>query len=113
MGKTTLVEIDGEKLERLISKRGLSLREASEEIGYSRWFLSNCKSRGVINKSALIGLQSKLNVTYEDLKKEEPEIIKVLKEEPKAEETGIDYERLWKVIYTATKKAMEEVFEHE
>jgi len=112
MGKTTLVEIDGEKLEKVVTKRGLSLREASEEIGYSRWFLSNCKSRGVINKSALIGLQSKLNVSYEDLKKEEPEIIKALKEEPK-EEAGIDYERLWKVIYTATKKAMEEVFNHE
>ena len=50
---------------------------------------------------------------FAELKKEEPEIIKVLKEEPKAEETGIDYERLWKVIYTATKKAMEEVFNHE
>ena len=116
MSKSNLLQINGLRLENAILKKGYSLQEASRQLGYSKYFLNNCRSRNTINNSCMVMLNSMFGISFEDIKRDEPEIIKVLEEEPAeavSEKDVIDYERLWKVIYTATKKAITEAMNNE
>lgn len=117
MKTNSMVAINGNKLQNAIESRGMTMSYASEQLGYNRMFFTNCKCRGAMNRSAIISLQNRFGIPLDDYKIEEkPEIIKAIEEpvkevvEQKVEQ--IDYERLWKVIYTASfeafKKALEE-----
>lgn len=109
--KSTLIDISGLRLENALLKQGVTLRQASNELGYSDWFLSNCKSRNKINKAATIGIESRYGIRLDDYK-DEPEEVK--EEEPQEVHADpIDYERLWKIFYTASKKAVEEALRGE
>lgn len=117
MSKSNLLQIDGLRLENAILKKGYSLQDASRKLGYSKYFLNNCKNRNTMNNSCVVMLDSMFGISFDDIKKYEPEIIKALEEEP-AEAVSekadcIDYERLCKVIYTATKKAITEALNNE
>lgn len=110
MKKSTLTEISGIRLENALLKQGVTLKMASNELGYSDWFLSNCKSRNKINRAAVVGLESRYGIKFDEYKDEPEEV----KEEPQEVYTDpIDYERLWKIFYTASKKAVEEALRGE
>ena len=117
MSKKTLIEIDGLKLENAVLSRGITMRFASQELGYSDWFLSNCKSRNTINKAAATGLSNRFGIQLDEYKKTEPEILKVMEEAEKEEQPeavlesiAFDFEKLGEIIYTAVYEAVKKVW---
>ena len=129
--KTVLLDISGIKLEAAVKSRGMTLSYASLELGYSDNFLTQCKSRNKMNKVAVVGLQNRFGIPFEEYKYEpepEPEIIKALQEEPTPEQNNgniiisnidydrlanliagaIDYQKLCATIISAIKKVKEE-----
>ena len=116
MKNNNMVRIDGEKLRKAIESRGLIMSDASEELGFNRMFISNCRNRGQMSRYAMVALQSRFGIpTEEYMVKDKPEIIKVIAEEPvqqpEVKTEPIDYERLWKVIYTASFEAFKKALE--
>ncbi len=114
-GKT--VAINGEALRAELKKRGLLGVTVSKAIGYDQTYISHAIRHNTIAKTAMMLLQTMYNIN--------PDIY-VVKEEPKPEEvkaevvevvqhsglTDDDFQKLYKVIYTAvyeaTKRALSE-----
>ena len=117
--KRALVEISGIKLEAAIASRGMTMQYVSEELGYNPSFIANCKNRNQVNKAVIVGLQSRFGIALDEYKAEEPPaIVKALEADPENEEMlqaitvePIDYDRLWKLVYTATLEAMKKAYE--
>ena len=60
--------IDGVKLKKELYKRGVSIYDASLEIGYSNNALKNTAKRGEISRRALVGLKHCYSIDYEAIK---------------------------------------------
>ena len=117
MKNSTMIEIDGQRLKEILSKRGLTLAEVAREMGYATGFMNNVCSRNVINMTAAKMLNMIYHVPLDDYKKPEPPAEPesefeqlTLNTEQKQVEPLIDYERLWKVIYTACYEAVKKVW---
>ena len=65
MARNNGVAFDYVKLEAELRRRGLSMRDASQEMGYSRNYLSSCKYEGIISKPAVTLLESLYGVKPE------------------------------------------------
>lgn len=115
--KRALVDISGIKLEAAILSRGMTMQYVSEELGYNPNFMSNCKSRNCMNKAVIVGLQSRFGISFDEYKIDEPPaIVKALEADPEEMLQAItvepiDYDRLWKLVYTATLEAMKKAYE--
>lgn len=74
MSRTKTVPIDGEKLKNLITATGRTLPDASEELGFSRKYLSDiCRdNRAPVQSMSLIALI--LNIPQELYKVREPDL---------------------------------------
>lgn len=111
------VTINGEALRLELRKRGLLGVTVSKAIGYDQTYISHAIKDNRVARSAVLLLQTMYNIN--------PDIY-VVKEEPKTEEvkaevaevvqhvglTDDDFQKLYKVIYTAvyeaTKRALSE-----
>lgn len=117
MGKSRVVRepINGEVLRAEFNTRGVTLLDASVKIGYDESYLSKAIRQGLMPKSTMLLIQAMYNI--------DPEIY-LIKEEPEKVETSVvevvqhtglteeDFQKLYKVIYTAvyeaTKRALSE-----
>lgn len=114
MGKSIRagIQIDGEALRREFRVRNVWLKDASIKLGYDPSYLSKASKVGRISKSTTLLIQAMYNIN--------PDIY-VVKEEPKAEVVEVvqhagltddDFQKLYKVIYSAvyeaTKRALSE-----
>ena len=118
--KRNLVEIDGKRLEKAITSRGITLSFAANELGYADGFFRNCTSRNSINKAAVIGLSNRFGIQFEEYERlPEPEVLKVMQEEIKPDDLGakklveaiseagfIDYQKLYATVYKAVLEAI-------
>ena len=118
--KTETFPIDGEKLRKEITRRGMTLSEASKLIGRGCSFLNHHLSAGYTNMPTILILEKAFNLPYDAYK---PDIPEPEPEPPKEHEDelpgqmvfqlpNMNKNDLWKLIYTAvyeaTKKALEE-----
>lgn len=117
MGSTKTVAINGEALRAELKKRGVTGVTVSSAIGYDNTYISHAILHNTIAKTAMRLLQTMYNIKPDSY---------VVKEEPKPEEvkaevaevvqysglTDDDFQKLYKVIYTAvyeaTKRALSE-----
>lgn len=97
-------KIDAEKLKAELNKRGLTQKQASTELGFSKNFISNFVNRGEIKKPWATLLEKSYNIRLEDYVIEEKETV--------VANAAIDYNELYKTIrsavYEAVKKAWSE-----
>ena len=108
--KKEMYPVDKAKLYRLLEKRNLTAKEVSIELGYSRFFLSNCAGRGVINTPSAKMLEKLFNIRPEDYapdptETETPQIL----EEMREVRDLIDYDRLERAIYAAVYQAIKAI----
>lgn len=114
MGKRTSgTPINADKLRKEIAKRGMTLTAASEEIGRASNFLSHTLSSGLIGKDTIVILDKLYNIPIDAYKAEEPKTVTAeITTEARQEKTAIDYNELYKVVYSAmynaTKKILSE-----
>ena len=105
-----MIEIDGAKLRRLFELKGVMLSEASRQIGFDSSFISRCCQRNGISPVGAKSLEMCYGIQLDDYKKivpaPFPETFQLETPEAKVAESLLDYERLWKVIYTAVREAM-------
>lgn len=117
MGKGRVIRepINGELLRAEFKTRGVMLTDASVKIGYDESYLSKAIRQGLMPKSVMLLIQAMYNI--------DPEIY-LIKDEPEKVETSVvevvqhtglteeDFQKLYKVIYTAvyeaTKRALSE-----
>ena len=66
------VPISKEKLLNELSKRGMSMTEASRQMGAEGMYLTNCCARGGISLPYMIALEHTCNIKYDDIKPDEP-----------------------------------------
>lgn len=107
--KNTMIEIDGAKLRAEIEKRNLSFTGLSKEIGHSHGYIGTVIARQVISPSTVKLLKTLYNIDLDSYKIQKPEPIPEqlsFIDELKKSEPLIDYDRLWKVIYTAVFEAI-------
>lgn len=102
----TMIEIDGEKLRAEIFKRGLTFANASKELGHANTYIGNVIARGLIPSHAAILLKSLYNIDLDSYKKPEIYHQESFIEKLQQQEPILDYDRLWKVIYTAVYEAI-------
>ena len=118
--KTETFPIDEEKLRKEITRRGMTLAEASKAIGRGCSYLNHHLSNGHTNMPTIMILEKIFNLPYDAYKLDIPEPEPVQPEESEKELPGqmvfqlpnMNKNDLWKLIYTAvyeaTKKALEE-----
>lgn len=93
------------------------MQYVSEELGYNPSFIASCKSRNQVNKAVIVGLQSRFGIPLDEYRAEElPPIVKALEADHEEKLQAItvepiDYDRLWKLVYTATLEAMKKAYE--
>lgn len=63
-----LIKIDSEKLRNAFKRRGLTASEVSQEMGYSRNFLSKHLANGTTTKTVTLLLEKMYNVPLDDYK---------------------------------------------
>lgn len=66
------VNVDFDKLRAELFKRGLTITQASTQMGRSSSYFSGMKSKGYLPESTLIMLDSMWNIKYEDIAPVEP-----------------------------------------
>ena len=99
------VEIDGKKLRAELKKRALIAAEVSNEIGYSGTYIKNACDSGKIRLAAVHSLKSLYNIEYNDIApNHEPEEAPK-QPEKQVGESGIDYEKMYRMIYCAVYEA--------
>lgn len=104
--------VDRERLLKAISKKKLNPNTLSEDMGFSRTYLTSSVGRdGKISKTCALLLESKYGIKYDDYKpivEEKPVgvVKEVVREVVKDVNVNIDYDRLYKVIYGAVLDAM-------
>lgn len=67
-----LIQIDSEKLRNAFKRRGLTASEVSQEMGYSRNFLSKHLANGTTTKTVALLLEKMYNLPLDDYKMTEP-----------------------------------------
>lgn len=67
-----LIKIDSEKLRNAFKRRGLTASEVSQEMGYSRNFLSKHFANGTTTKTVALLLEKMYNLPLDDYKMTEP-----------------------------------------
>lgn len=100
------IEISGERLKTEIYKKNLTLAEAGKQIGVSHGFFNSCIERGTMRQTYALLVENVIGIPVERFQRVEPELPKV-----KSEPATLDYERLYKVIYSATYEAMKKALE--
>ena len=116
MGRTRVsrVAINGESLREELKARGVSLMDASAKIGYEASYLSKATRDGLMPRSTMLLLQAMYNIDPEiyrikpEIEKVETSVVEVV------QHTGLtddDLEKLYKVIYSATYKAIKQALE--
>ena len=100
------IPINGDKLRAEIYKRNYSLSSAGAEIGFSEnFFVKNCKLNR-LSQSHIIVIEKVLGIPFEAYKATpEPELPNV-----KTVPAPLDYERLYKVIYSAVYEAVKKAW---
>lgn len=81
------MDIDGERLQKAITKRGLMITHVAEEMGRGSTYITDCVRRNQIPLHAYVMLNKMYNITEEEIK---PLPVKVAKEVTKQETTGIE-----------------------
>ena len=108
MKYSNLMPCDGEKLKSGIRRRGMTVAEAGQKIGFSRKALQNAVALNAISKPMVLLLKSEFNLEYEEYKRdEEPEVVSKPAEESESEE------KMREMIKAATFEAVSEFFASE
>lgn len=68
MKRKMMMEIDKVRLINEIGRRGMTMSEASREMGMSRTFLQMAANRGTISESTMVMLNKLWNIKYEDIR---------------------------------------------
>lgn len=114
--RSNQVIIDGQALAKILKDRGIAVTKASEEVGYHFSNLGRCIKTNHMSKNMAYGIELRYGIPREKFvipeEKTEPEqmaidLVPVDKEKPV---DPIDYEKLWKVIYTATYEAVKKAW---
>lgn len=121
MAKLENYPIDCEKLKKELTRRGLTLAEASREIGRASSYLNHHTNEGYTNKSTIMILEKMFNLSYDAYKLEVPEQKPEQLETPEDQLKGqmtfqlptMTKDEFWKVIYTATYEAMKKAINEE
>ena len=103
--------IDGLKLKMAIIEHGVTLNDASAEIGYCRDYLTKAVLNGRISQRALIGLKAKYNIDGANLIPEKPKEAEEPKQQEQAQQTMFDNPPTeitfdWDAFYRAVKSAV-------
>lgn len=110
-GSRERFEIDGAKLREEFKKRNLSYAQAERECGFGQSVLSHYCAKNYITKMAREMLALRYNIQFDAYKKiEEQNEAPVVQRSSFTEE---DWERLYKVIYSATYEAMKQALSGE
>lgn len=110
MAGKRLVNIDGMKLKKILTYKGLTLAEVSKALGYDASIISRSCTRNSMNRAAIAGLESRFGIKPEDYaptKKEEEKPKPEDVESPQPMVLEIDYQKLFAVIYKAVREALE------
>lgn len=111
----TAVDINGEKLKKILEDRFLTFSEVSVECGYNESAISRCIARNSMTKILIKALELRYNIRPEDY------VILDPKQEPKPEAPEqmsfiqapgieIDYGHLKSVIYEAVYEAVKKAW---
>lgn len=103
MSGKKMVAIDKEKLQRCFKRRGVTQVEVQRIIGVGTTYFSSSFETNRISMLVADALEAKFNIKKEEYA---PEEITVPVSESVASLTEEDWERLYKVIYSATYEAM-------
>ena len=107
--ESRMIKIDGRKLDKIITERGLTRTAMSEKMGFNQGFISNVVSRGMINPYAAKMLEMLFDIKLEEIKVKEPEPEQpecIKPQEGVLEAPQIDYQKLYAVIYKAVVEAI-------
>lgn len=107
------IKIDGEKLKLLLRANGLTQREASERIGNGGSFISSACRYGTMSLKAALAIEAILGIKRSDFEIADPEITE--KPEPTENASNlpsdsIDYDKLYRTIYTAVYNATKDAW---
>lgn len=69
------LQIDGEKLRKVLAERKLSAQKVSVEIGYNDGYMSKCINNNCISKSVQQLLELKYDIKLEDIKFEKKKVV--------------------------------------
>lgn len=72
MSRKPMTDIDGDALRAELKKRGLSLQQASREIGGSEKWLADCAQRGRMARPTMVLLEKFYNITPDSYIKKDP-----------------------------------------
>lgn len=98
------VKVDGTRLQTALKRRGITMRQASQEMGYADSYLSyGCTKAGHLLPSVVIMLEKLYGI-----KQEEYEVKPEATEEAKPVVPSFDMNELYKTIYTAVFNATKE-----
>ena len=104
MAKRTMVSVNENALKVALAKRGVGSTQASIAIGCSSAYLSNCMMRGVMSEASALLLETISGIKREEYAAEvKPPVV------DKAETAGIDYDRMYQVLYSAMYNAYKQV----
>lgn len=107
MTRTPTKKIDGESLRKELEQRNLQLKQTSLDIKKSSSYLSGVISKGVIDPTVLLLLESKYNIKYDDIKLREPkneqkiEQMQLVIDSDQQKTIEIDYDKLANAIVNA------------
>lgn len=99
-----MVEIDGEKLNRLLKEKGLLKSDVSREVGMAANYISNSIGYGNIRLAIAKMLEMKYGIMIDDYKREEPAQV----EEPETVEASEDVRESVQIDYGAIREAVRE-----
>lgn len=103
---TKLIEVDSSKLRKAFEKRNLSYSDIMEVSGLTKNSILNYLKRGEVSKQFLAVMEAVYNIKYDDIKPVEtvsPEVVEV---QPAYPVPTFDYDKLYKIIYSATYEAV-------
>ncbi len=107
MKNQTSIKIDRDKLEKAVRKRGMTMADASREIGRNENYLANLKHYGTISKASMVTMEKVLNIKQEEVEfcdeQEQPEELPALA-------PALDLDKLYEIIYTAVYHAVKQAW---
>ena len=131
-GSINMIEVDGMKLRNILCERKLSASYVSREMGYNDNMISHICNANKVSKPAMKMLELRFNITYDDIKPDEPEpepeeekevptigeVVEGMDKnqrlvcdylvETASKQRGIDYDKLYEVIFSAAYKGMKQ-----
>ena len=99
-----MVEIDGEKLKRLLKEKGLLKSDVSREVGMAANYISNSIGYGNIRLAIAKMMEMKYGIMIDDYKRVEPAPV----EEPETVEASEDVRESVQIDYGAIRAAVRE-----